>query len=30
MLTDGDQMHSVSAGDYADFVLYKRLITASR
>jgi hypothetical protein len=30
MLTDGDQTHSVSAADYAGFVLYKRVITASR
>jgi hypothetical protein len=30
MLTDGDQTHTVSAADYAGFVLYKTVITASR
>ena len=30
MLTDGDQTHSMSAADYAGFVLYKRVASASR
>ena len=30
ILTDGDQTRSMSAGDYAGFVLYKRVATASR
>jgi hypothetical protein len=30
ILTDGDQTHTVSAADYADFVLYKALPTAQR
>ena len=30
ILTDGDQTHTVSAADYAGFVLYKRVSTASR
>jgi hypothetical protein len=30
ILTDGDQTHSVSAADFAGFVLYKPERTASR
>jgi Protein of unknown function (DUF3047) len=30
ILTDGDQTHTVSAADYADFVLYKEQRTAQR
>jgi hypothetical protein len=30
VLTDGDQTHSVSAADYADFVFYKDVRTAAR
>ncbi len=29
ILTDGDQTHTMSAADYAGFVLYKRVATAS-
>jgi hypothetical protein len=30
ILTDGDQTHTMSAADYAGFVLYKKVATASR
>ena len=30
ILTDGDQTHSVSAADYADFVFYKEVRRAAR
>jgi hypothetical protein len=30
LLTDGDQTHSIAAGDFGGFVLYKRYATASR
>jgi hypothetical protein len=30
ILTDGDQMHTLSVADYSGFVLYKRVTTAAR